>query len=226
MIAPGYMFFRALNPSSAANRLTQLTYGWVLGLVLEVFFFCLTAALGVRGLLPIYPVLVIVLAATVLRVRSRRAGTAPSGTAPGTKQERVAGFTAPQQWAIAAVCLAAFAYLGLTLMASSPIPGSVDEVRYQPDPLFGIAIAADAINHWPPEFPHVSGLDLNYHFFGHIHMAAIGQVTGIELPIVYLRLMLLPLVALITIGLSAAGRAISPRRRARPGPLGGRSASS
>ena len=62
---------------------------------------------------------------------------------------------------------------------------------------FQVSIAASALHHWPPAFEGVSGLRLNYHYFVDLHMAAASQVTGIHLPVIFFRLYLIPLIALL-----------------------------
>jgi hypothetical protein len=67
-------------------------------------------------------------------------------------------------------------------------------------------LAAEAKHHWPITEPSVSGQPLPYHYFVNIHMAGASQVTGIGLPLVYLRLYLLPMIVLLVLELVVAGR--------------------
>ena len=80
---------------------------------------------------------------------------------------------------------------------------------YAEDLLFHIAIAAEAQQHWPLQSPQVSGRTLHYHYFAHLHMAAIAQVTGIDTSIVVLRLYLVPLAALLLLQVALLGRSVS-----------------
>ena len=202
VIGPGWLLYRAISPRSR-SPLAQIAIGWPLGLVAEIALFSLTAALDARELFYASPALVGVPAALVWWRRSR--------TLPPESEDARGGpsFSAAQRWAIAALCLVVFAYFGLGTFARSPIPGSVPNVLYAEDLLFHIAIAAEAQQHWPLQTPQVSGRTLHYHYFAHLHMGAIAQVTGIETPIVVLRLYLVPLVGLLLIQVALLGRSVS-----------------
>ena len=202
VIGPGWLLFRAISPGTL-SPLTQIAIGWPLGLVAEIALFSLTAALDARDLFYACPVLVGVPAALVWWRRTR-------ATRPQEGREREApSFSPAQRWALAALCVTVFAYIGLSSFARSPIPGSVPNVLYTEDLLYHIALAAEAQQHWPLQTPQVSGRALHYHYFAHLHMAAIAQVTGIETPIVVLRLYLVPLLALLLLQVALLGRSVS-----------------
>lgn len=209
VIAPGWLLFRAISPSTR-SRLTQVAVGWALGLVLEIGLFALTAAVDVRDVFALLPLIVGGPAAFVwwLRTKGRTEASTGDGLTPP--------LTAPQAWTLAGLCLVAFAYLGLTLIAQAPIPGSVDQVLYAPDSVAHISFAAEAKHHWPLEEPQVAGIPFEYHYLAHLHGAGISQVTGVDLPIVFLRLYMLPMAALILLLLCVAGRAVAGRAWAGP----------
>ena len=64
-----------------------------------------------------------------------------------------------------------------------------------------------------------SGEPLPYHYFVNIHLAAISQVTRLDLPLVFLRLFILPLIVLLVLLLSWRVRACRQVRSesSRPG---------
>ncbi len=169
----------------------------------EIALFSLTAALDARDVFYAAPVLVGGPAALVWWRRSRAARPRQGG------EREAPSFSAAQRWAIAAVCLTVFAYFGLSVFARSPIPGSVPNVLYAEDLLFHISLAAEAQQHWPLQAPQVSGTTLHYHYFAHLHIAAIAQVTGIDTSIVVLRLYLVPLAALLLLQVALLGRSVS-----------------
>jgi hypothetical protein len=204
VVGPGLLLFRAISPETR-GVLPLLAFGWPLGLVAEIGFYIATASLDVRDLFFAYPVLVGLPAALIWRRRARRGGSPPSSEANGGGPR----FSSLQRWSVAGLCVTAVAYIGMTLFAYSPIPGSVPNVLYVEDLLFHITVATEAQQHWPVETPQVSGVVLHYHYFAHLHMAAIGDVTGIEMPIVVLRLWIVPLFCLLLLQLSLLGRAIS-----------------
>ena len=111
-------------------------------------------------------------------------------------------------WLLAAVCVGAVAYIALASFPGAPLPGE-ESVNYFPDYPRWIAIAADAKHHWPIEEPSVAGEPLPYHYFVYVHMAAASQVTGLDLPVVLLRLFILPLAVLLVLQLVVAGRSFA-----------------
>ena len=94
-------------------------------------------------------------------------------------------------------------YISLAYFPTAPLPGQ-ESVNYFPDYPRWIAIAADAKHHWPIEDPSVAGEPLPYHYFVYVHMAAASQVTGLDLPLVFLRLFILPLAVLLVLELVVA----------------------
>jgi hypothetical protein len=198
VVGPGWLFLRAIAPG-VRSRPWQLALGWPLGLTLEILAFSVTAALGVRDLFVVYPLVVAIPAALVIGRRAR----------PGAASKVLSPlFTARSRWAVAGLCLLAFAYIGGAFFTITPLPGSAQGVLYPGDQNFQLSIAASALHHWPPTYPAVSGLPFHYHYFVFLHMAAISQVTGLHLPLVDFRLYLIPLTGLLLLQLALAGRLI------------------
>jgi hypothetical protein len=203
VVLPGWAAYRALS-RNPGGRLRQLALGWALGYVLEILAFMATAATGTRPLLFIYPLLVVAVAAVV--IWRRGAGGSDSERGSGGAPE--AGLPQIGTWLIGAVCILAIAYIALAYFPSSPLPGT-ESVSYFPDYPRWIALAADAKNHWPIMDPSVVGEPLPYHYFVNIHLAAASQVTGLGLPLLYLRLFIFPLVVVSVLLLVVAGRSLA-----------------
>jgi hypothetical protein len=202
VVLPGWAAYRALS-ADPGSPLRQLAIGWALGYVLEILAFMATAATGTRPLLAVYPLLVVAVAVVVIRRRG------PAKPRPGRgSNEAHEGGPAQLGWLIAAVCIGAIAYIALAYFPSSPLPGT-ENVSYFPDYPRWIALAADAKNHWPIMDPSVVGEPLPYHYFVNIHLAAASQVTGLGLPLLYLRLFIFPLVVVSVLLLVVAGRALA-----------------
>lgn len=196
VVGPGWIAYRALsrNPGGA---LRQLALGWALGYVLEILAFMATAATGTRFLFALYPLVVLLIAGGV---ELRRRGGLPRSWSPRRGRLCFA-------WLVAAACLLIATYIAITYFASAPLPGD-RTVSYFQDLPFALSLAGEAKHHWPITDPSVSGEPLPYHYFVHIHMAAVSQVTGINLPIVVFRLFILPLIVLVVVGLVAAGKSL------------------
>lgn len=203
VVLPGWAAYRALS-RSPGSPLRQLAIGWALGYVIEILFFIATAATGTRPLLYAYPLVVLAVAAVVVR----RRGPAGDGSGSELPGDEAGGSPRHLGWILASICLLAIVYIALSYFPDSPLPGT-QSVTYFPDYPRWIAIAADAKNHWPITDPSVAGEPLPYHYFVNIHLAAASQVTGLGLPLLYLRLFIFPLVIVSVLLVVVAGRALA-----------------
>jgi hypothetical protein len=197
VVIPGWLAYRALS-DRPGGALRQLAMGWALGYVLEILAFMLTAATGTRDLFVAYPVLVAAASAFAIVRRRGAAGSTPAD----------AVLTGRFRWALVAVCLAAMTYMAVAYFPAAPLPGTKAVAYFQDYPWI-VSVAADAKHHWPIEDPNISGEPLPYQYFLHIHLAAASQVTGLHLPLVFLRLFILPLVLLLVLELVVAGQSFS-----------------
>ena len=198
-IVPGWLLFRALSPRPG-GWLRQLAVGWGLGNVLQVLAFILTAAVGARDLFLAYPLVVGVPAALVIRRRPARSGS-DERTPPDVR------------WLVGVVCALAGAYVALNFFPHLSLPGT-RSVHHHPDFTWHLSLAGDAKHHWPIEDPNVVGYPMPYHWFGHVHLAAASQVTGLSLPLLLFRLYTLPLIVLATIQIVVAGQSLLRSARA------------
>jgi hypothetical protein len=201
VVLPGWLVLHAVAPG-IRSRPWQLALGWPIGLTLEILAFILTAALGARDLFLAYPVVVGVPAALV--IWQRRRASPPTEPAPPL-------FSAGARWAMAGLCLLAFAYIGVAYFTLTPLPGTAPGVVYPPDMIFNVVANATALHSWPLTDYRVAGQPFDYHYYVNLHMAAVSQVTGIHPSLVLFRLYLLPLTALLVLQLGLAGRLIGDR---------------
>jgi hypothetical protein len=177
VVLPGLGLHRLLDREAAG--LERLVVGWSLGSAVAVGAFHLTAALGARWLFHAVPLLGLTLLA-------RRRGTAPSP------------LTRPAVVGLACVAAAAIVLQALAFVPLVPLPGTTS-AAYPPDPMFHLAVVAEALHHFPVTDQKVAGTALPYHLFAHYDMAGAAQVTGIELPVLVFRLAAVPLLVLGTL---------------------------
>lgn len=193
VVIPGWLVYRLLAPDDSAGR--TLIFGWALGYVLEIGAYIVVSALGARGVFPFYPLVFAPLLA-VLRTRGvgqrKRAGSGPA-------------------WAVAIVGVVSLAYIGISYFATAPLPWRITKVTYFSDIPYHLSLAAEALHHWPMVDPNVAGIGLYYHVWAHLDMAATTSVTGLPLPLVLLRLSLVPLTLLFLAELISAARAFTGR---------------
>jgi hypothetical protein len=194
VVVPGWLAYRALS-HRPGGPLRQLAIGWGLGYVLEILAFMLTAATGTRALFAAYP---LVVGATAVAAIVRRRPAVASTSADPPLSRRFG-------WLLAAVCLVAVAYIGVTFFPDNALPGTHNFVYY-PDYPWAISIAGDAKHHWPIQDPNISGEPFPYHYFVHIHLAAASQVTGLDLSLIFFRLFMLPLTVLLVLEFVVAGQ--------------------
>lgn len=179
ILLPGYAAYRLLFTENA--RLSrQLTFAWGLGYVIEVLLFALTAAVNARRLFLALPVLAMLCLAITRRTTRRPIANTREAVPPGIA------------WAFAAISSLSLVYVWLTYFLDNPLPGTVPVVSYYVDTVHDLALAAEALHHWPMMDPHVHGEAFGYYLFPFMHMAAISQVTGLELPVVVFRLFIVP----------------------------------
>src|SRR4051812_2071499 len=195
VLLPGWLVYRAFSPPR--GRLRELVFGWTLGYLLEILAFFVTASLGIRGALPLYPILVGVPAAML--AWRRRGETAAALALPSRRI----------LWTGAGLLIVLLGYAAAVGFSQTPLPRDAGIVTYQEDTLFVISLAADALHHWPMTLPMVNGEPLNYHLFAFMHFAAISQVTGIDLSVVIMRLYEGPLLLLFALSLVLAGRRVA-----------------
>jgi len=202
VLAPGWLAYRALM-SCPGGHLRQLVFGWSLGYFLEILAFIATAAAGVRGLFLAYPVAVGA-PAGFIALRRRRNSTDRAEISPWAG----AGISVASVWLGALLCAVLLVNAASVGFTQTPLPRDLGSATYQEDTVFTIAIAAEALHHWPVTLPSVAGEPLNYHLFAYMNMAAISQVTGIDLSVVVMRLHIFPLLLLFALQLILAGRRV------------------
>jgi hypothetical protein len=199
-LAPGMAVYLALagGPSARAGGAVRLVaVGYVVGLVLQVAAFGLTAAIHARWLMWCYPPVVLLACARSVRTALPRFASADS-----------TGW----RWALGAVCVIALVWVSLAYFPFEPLPSTHHSVVYIPDLVFHLSVAAEALHHWPITDPKVSGTSLPYELFVYMKLAASAQATHIPLPAILFRLYLLPLIAAIVGLLYCAGMQVTGRR--------------
>jgi hypothetical protein len=197
VFAPGLLVYSAVV-GPGGGWLRHVVFGWTLGYLLEVVAFYTTAAGGIRGGFVVYPVVVGVPAAAVVAWRRR--------TVANSTESTPTPFSPRLIWIGAALCMSLLVYAAVIEFTQTPLPRDVGSVTYQEDTVFTISLAAEALHHWPLTLPMVAGQPLHYHLFAYLHMAGIGQVTGIDLSVVVMRLYEFPLLLLLALQLLYAGR--------------------
>ena len=97
----------------------------------------------------------------------------------------------------------AVAFLATTLMAASqmyaesPLAAGLPTRAIFHDWVYLVSRAAVIKHNWPLDDPSLSGTPLQYHYFMMVHAAAASATTGVELTVILLRLVMVPLGAVL-----------------------------
>ena len=136
--APGMALLWLLR-GVRTSALATIALAWPLGQTLEILAFAATAALGVRGLFVVYPLVVIIPCAVIIRKRWKGVQREPD---QGDMSSRL-------MWMAAAALSLGLVYLNLMMLPQAPLPGSSVQAEYADFPYF-FGLIAQAMNHWPP----------------------------------------------------------------------------
>ena len=181
-----------------SSLLASIAIGWPLGQALEILAFSGTAAIGIRGLFLLYPIVVIVPSAFAM---VRRSGRWASDDVHEGRMPTAA------MWTAAGALSLGIVYLTLMFLPLAPLPGASVVVEYIDYPYF-IGLITQVMNHWPPTTPGLVGVPLSYEWFVLFHIAAASQVTHVPVPVIGLRLDYLPTVTVLATQLLVVGRFI------------------
>ena len=185
VVLPGCALYVALvRPARFGMR--ELGIGWGLGYAVEVLDFGATAWLGVRELFELVP-------------GHRHRADGPRVVAVDPQLAASSGAGASWTWGLALVVIVTVAYTVEGFFTGAPLPWEATVVSYHQDTVWNIAMAAEALHHWPLEVPSLAGIPLRYHWFANVDAAAVSQVTGLPLSLVMLRLALIPMLILVAI---------------------------
>jgi hypothetical protein len=109
---------------------------------------------------------------------------------------------------VLSVTLGATLVVALALFAPSPLPRTISSASYYPDLIFNVSLAAELLHHWPFMNPSVSGVPLHYEIFSNVDMAAVAQITRLDLATIAMRLQPTFLIGLAGTQLFALGRKV------------------
>lgn len=200
---PGCLLYSVLTGGSGSLA-RQLAVGVALGHVLEIVAFVLTAAIGRRELFVLYPPLFIGCFLLFLWRQQRKCR--------GVTLPNAEPFNPLHVWASASLCVLCIALLGIRYFSEMPLPQTIQNAYYNIDNIWSLGLAAEAKHHWPILDPNVSGEPLTYYTFVFMHIAAISQVTGLELPLVFFRLYPVPIYIVLALQLYVLGRQVGGSR--------------
>jgi hypothetical protein len=213
VLLPGCLLYVLLSPRPG-GWLRTVAIGWPCGYAIAVGGYALTAALHVRGVFVLQPLVAVVAMGPFLYRRLRRhlamsRGRLDGAGGPVPDRARNRGFDA---LLVAAAISAATLLLTFTFYSPYPLPARAHSIVYSGDSLFDISLAAEARHHWPITEPWVADQPFHYYTGVFIHVAAINQVTGVAPTTVFLRLLPSVMFLLTALQLWSLGRSLNRSR--------------
>jgi len=197
VVLPGLVVMHAVNRNTISLA-TAVALAVPTGFALEIFTFLGFSAMGVKSLYAWTP-LGWALLACALRYRS---GAWSLHTRISTGNG--------VRWAGLALAFCGTALLASSQMfAESPLADGLPTRAIFHDWVYLVSRAGAIKNHWPLDDPSLSGTPLQYHFFLMAHAAAASWTTGIEITAVLLRLVYVPLGAVLVAQAYVLGRDVS-----------------
>ncbi len=200
VIVPGVVATSAVK-GRALSLTTVIALGVPTGFAIEIFSFLGLSALGLRE--PWLRFLPVVWLALAVLTRWRHGGWPVR-----------CRWTARHAWlalAMSGLFLWTVLLAASQMYAESPLVGGLPQRPIFHDWVYLLSRAATIKQHWPLEDPSLAGTSLQYHYFMLVHAAAAARVTQLELGTILLRLMVVPLGAVLIVQAYALGRFVSRR---------------
>ncbi len=203
VVLPGTLVHRALR-GRPTTLVADVAFGGATGLVLQLLAWAGLTVLGVAQWLVFWPVPVVLAFALI-----------PSLRRHWTLARYDRALHPTTSWAIVLAAMIAVYGAFRTSSATSVLPPAASS-WYQ-DSYWHLSIAAETMRAFPPEMPQIAGRAFSYHWFANAHIGAMTWTTGLDLPLVFSRLWVAPIIVLAVMGIAAAGQRLTGR--AWPGAL-------
>ncbi|MFC7529575.1 hypothetical protein [Actinoplanes sp. GCM10030250] len=200
VVLPGTLVFRAVF-GSRGNWPEDLGLGAATGLLVLLVGWALAAATGQQQLLPGWPALIVLLFLLV----------------PGLRRHWRAGPGEPLplgwSWAISGVLVLVAAW---SVVVFHGVPRLPTTVEVYPDLYYHLALIHEMTRSMPFQVPQLAEETLRYHYLSDADIAAASMITGISPVTVFLRLWMLPIIAIAVVVFAALGRSVTGRWWAGP----------
>jgi hypothetical protein len=212
VLFPGCLLYSLLCPRPG-DWLCMFAIGWPLGYAIQIATFAASAASGQRELLRFLPLLATAAIGPPL-VRARIRSGASALRSISRRRSYAVGGGDSDLAPLAAGCAIALgmSVMALEMFARYPLPGHGASVAYEPDNVFAISLAAEALHHWPIMESYIAGRPLHYYTGFFIYAAAVTQVTGVGLASTILRLFPTTIALVIALQLWVLGRELGHSR--------------
>lgn len=197
IVLPGVVIL-ALLKRGPISLMVALALAVPTGFAVEIFSYLALAALDLRGVYPFVPVIWLALGAWWWRKKNA-----------WPVQVRLSGSHAGLALGLMVAFLATVVMAASQMFAESPLSLGLPSRAIFHDWVYLVSRAAVIKNNWPLNDPSLSGTPLQYHYFLMVHAAAASATTGVELTVILLRLVMLPLGAILVAQAYVLGRRVA-----------------
>ena len=194
---PGVVLLWALN-RRALSIATVFALALPTGFAIEILSYLGLASVGAREVYRFMPVLWLA-AGAGLWVQSRRSPV----------QLRVSGAHAGLAVGLVVAFLGLVFLAASQMFAESPLAAGLPGRAIFHDWVYLVSRAGVIKNTWPLDDPSLAGTPLQYHYFMVVHAAAASGTTGVEVTLVLLRLLIVPLGAVLVAQAYLLGRQVA-----------------
>ena len=197
VVLPGAVVLLALH-RRPLPLVVVVALGVPTGFAIEIFSYLGLAAAGAKESYRFLP-LVWLAGGALLWFRHRAWPVRPRAT----------GAHAGIALGLAGALLAVVVMAASQMFAESPLAGGMPSRAIFHDWVYLVSRAAVIKHNWPLDDPSLAGTPLQYHYFMMVHAAAASGTTGVELTLVLLRLMVVPLGAVLVAQAYLMGRRVA-----------------
>lgn len=197
IVLPGLVVIQVVK-RDAVSPATLLALAIPTGFALEIFTFLALSAIGLKHWYTWTPLAWALIAVALKYGDGQRLIRFPALRGSGLR------------WAGLALAFFVTVLLASSQMfAESPLAGGLPTRAIFHDWVYLVSRAGVIKNHWPLDDPSLSGTPLQYHYFLMAHAAAVSLTTGIEITSVLLRLVYVPMGAVLVAQAYVLGRDVS-----------------
>ncbi|MBL9188251.1 MAG: hypothetical protein JNK23_12270 [Opitutaceae bacterium] len=197
VVLPGVVGLYFVNKGPLSLSLA-IALGVPTGFAIEIFSYIACSALGMKGAYLWAP-----LGWAGLAVAARIV----NGHWP--VRARITAHHAGPALGMAVALLAAALVAASQMFAESPLAGGLPTRAIFHDWVYLVSRASVIKNNWPLDDPSLAGTPLQYHYFMMVHAAAASATAGVEIAEVLLRLIAVPMGAVLVTQAFVLGRAVS-----------------
>ncbi|MDP3069225.1 MAG: hypothetical protein Q8N18_03005 [Opitutaceae bacterium] len=197
VVLPGVVGLYFVNKGPLSISLA-IALGVPTGFAIEILSYIACSALGLKSVYPWIPLGWAGLAVAAWKVHGH-----------WPVRARITAHHAGPALGLAVALLATALMAASQMFAESPLAGGLPTRAIFHDWVYLVSRASVIKNNWPLDDPSLAGTPLQYHYFMMVHAAAASTTVGVEIAEVLLRLIAVPMGAVLVTQAYVLGRAVA-----------------